>query len=105
MNELNIYARYNYKRLIRKANLYFNKKFHWLFPQTVFAPLDGKYSIAFRKYSIHISYWDEESQQCKEEKNSLKTFLSNNVYDMKIVLEYDKKCDITEMLEKNNTLL
>lgn len=105
MNELNIYARYNYKELVRNANLFFNKKYCWYNPQTVFAPNDGKFSLAIRPYNIHLSYWDEDTKQGKNEKRSLKHFLENNIKNMTIALEYDKKCDITNLLEQNNILL
>lgn len=105
MNELNIYARYNYKKLVKQANLHFNKQYCWRRPQTVFAPYDGKFMIAIRKHNIHLSYWDEETEQGCKDKEKLKSFLEENVKDMTIFLQCSQQCDITEMLTKNNDLL
>ena len=105
MNELNIYAKYNYKKLVKQANLYFNQRYSWLKPQTVFAPYDGKFMIAIRKNNIHLSYWDEETEQGYNEKEKLKCFLQENVKNMTIFLQSSQHCEITEMLAENNDLL
>lgn len=105
MNEINIYARYNYRMLIKNANLFFCNRYNCYNPKKVFAPFDGTYSISIYKYNIHISYWNEHTEKGRIEKETIKKFLKENVINMNIFIEYDKFCDIISLLEDNNNLL
>ena len=105
MNHINIYARYNYCALVKKANLFFNNKYNWYNPKTVFAPFHGTYTLSIYKYNIHISYWDEYTENGKLEREFIKKFLQENIINMNISLDYDESCDIVSLLKNNNILL
>ena len=105
MNEINIYARYNHKKLIKNANLFFLKKYKWYCPRSVIAPFDGNFTLAIFKNNIHISYWNENLEQSRQEKLLLKRFLEEYVSNMNIVIDYDNPCEITSLLKKINTLI
>ena len=105
MNDINIYARYDYRKLRKKASFFFDNKYRVFNPKSVFAPLKGTYLISINRFNIHVAYWDENSKEGIEDKKRIKNFLEENIFDMNIVLEYSKKCDIVSILEENNILI
>ena len=98
MNELNIYANYNYRRLIKNANRQLNNS--RLERRTVFAPKNKGYSIAIYKYNIHIIYDNLEGLQI------VKQFVENNIKNKEVVLQYKNNSDdIVNSIRQKNTIL
>lgn len=75
MNELNIYKKFNYKRILKIANLYFNNNYKWYNAKTVFAPQNGGYTISLNKYNIRICYWLGDTIEEEKSKEIIKEFI------------------------------
>lgn len=76
MNELNIYDNFNYKKILKEVNLYFNGYYKWYNAKTVFAPKEGKYTLSIDKWNIRICYWDENSPEGIKTKELIKKFVN-----------------------------
>jgi hypothetical protein len=104
MNELNIYTHFNYRKLRKKANLYFDKKYVWYYPHTVFAPKHGKFTLSLGKNSIRICYWDEDTEEGKAAKEYIKQFIEDNFSHKTIGITYIGKCDIIKDFDNIKTI-
>lgn len=99
MNELNIYAKYDYQKLIKNANKQLNNNNSFK-RKTVFAPRDKGYSIAIYKYNVHIIYYNLEGAKI------VKQFIERNIQNKEIVLQYRNSTDdIVNNLRQNNRIL
>lgn len=94
MNELYIYTKFNYKKMIKKANAFFENKHNKCKFKTVFADRDDTFTVSINKQSIRICYWDENTEKGKKTENNLKKFLINNFSGSTLVISVHGKCDI-----------
>lgn len=100
INELNIYTDFKYRKMIKRANLYFNNRYLWYCPKTVFAPQLGNYTISFSKRNIRICCWkkDENTEQYQRSKNILKSFIEDNLQNNIIGITFNPDCDILDLV-------
>lgn len=98
MNELNIYKNFNYRKLLRTANIYFNSNCKWYNKKTVFAPEDGNYTISINRYNIRICYWTDNSIESEKIKVKLKDFLLTVLENKKTKVICSGECDILDNL-------
>lgn len=98
MNEINIYAKYNYKKARKKANIYFNKKYNRLNMKTIFAPKAGTYSVSLRKNNIRICYWEENTKNGKKNIDLIKRFVEEIFHNNVIGFTFDGETNILNNL-------
>lgn len=94
MNELNIYTNFNYRKILKSANLLFDGRYIHCHAKTVFAPKNGTFSISLTRWNIRICYWNENTEQGMQEKNLIKKFIEENFSDKTIGITCLGPCDI-----------
>lgn len=99
MNELNIYKKFNYKKLLKTTNFYFGQKYKWYNYKTVYAPQNGNYTISFNKYNIRICYWADDTDESKKIKAKLKKFVDDILQKEKTSIFCIGECDILNDLD------
>lgn len=104
MNELNIYKNFNYRKLRKLANTYFNEHYKWYNARTVFASREALYTVSISRKNIRICYWDEQSERGDGVKEILREFLSLVFHNERIDVVYTGNCDILEGITSINKI-
>lgn len=106
INELNIYTDFNYKRMIKRANLYFTKRYLWYCPKKIFAPQYGNYTISFYKRNIRICCWENNSdiEQYKKTKDFIRFFIENNLKSNVVGITFNQNCNILDLVSNIKTI-
>lgn len=104
MNEIYIYKKLNYRKVIRSANILFNNKHSFLFDKTVIANKDDTYTVSINKNSIRICYWDEHSKKGRKEINTIQEFLLRNFCGDTIYILKKGDCSILSNLKNINII-
>lgn len=106
VHELNLYTNYNYRKIVKRANLYFNKKYLWYSPRNIFAPQYGNYTISFYKKNIRICCWqkNDDNEEYQNTKNFIKEFLDNNLKNDTIGITFNQNCDILDLVNSIKTI-
>lgn len=100
MIETNIYTYgLNYRKLIKKSNLYFAQKYNWYNPKTIFAPEKGNYLVSIQKGNIRICYWDEQTPSGIHTRFFLKKYIEANIKNVTIGLKTNDDNDFFSKLE------
>lgn len=94
MNELNIYTKFNYKKIVKNANIFFDNNYNQLKYKTVFANKDDTFTVSIYKHSIRICYWNENTEKGNQSKILLKKFLVNNFSGNTLIISTYGNCDI-----------
>lgn len=95
VNVLNIYDSFNYKQLLKIANLHFNGCYKWYNAKTVFAPRDGTYTVSINKWCVRVCYWYEDTPDGEKAKESLKEFIDEVLKEnTATVVCNSSKCDL-----------
>lgn len=94
MTQINIYTKkINYRRLLKQTNLYFENKYVWYRPLTVFAPYAGKYLVSINKGNIRLCYWDENTKEGENAKKILKKYIIDTLSNSTIGIDCSENCD------------
>jgi len=104
MVEINIYTKFNYKKVLRNANNLFGKGYSWYNPQTVFAEKNSDYSVSLWKGNVRICYWNEQTSQCSNSKALIKKFILDNFSNKTIGVKVEGDSDIFDNLQSIHTI-
>lgn len=96
MNELNIYKKFDYNKLLKISNLYFNNKYKWYNKKTVFAPEKGIYTVSISKYNVRICYWTDTSAEFEKDYLLIKKYLSEILDNQKTNIVCYGECNILD---------
>lgn len=96
MNELNIYKKFNYNRLLKISNLYFNSNYKWYSKKTVFAPEKGKYTVSISKYNVRICYWVDSHAEFEKDYLLIKRYLFEIFENQKTNVVCSGECNILD---------
>ena len=104
MIEINIYTKFNYTKIKKQANIFFNQNYKWYNLKTVFVVNNDTYLISLRKNNIRICYWDISGDENNSTKKLIKNFLKENFSNKTIGVTIIGKCDIFDELTTINTI-
>lgn len=104
MNELNIYADFNYRKILKNANLLFDGHYFHCHAKTIFAPKNGTFSISLNKWNIRICYWNEHTEQGAKAKALIIKFIEENFSNKTIGVTCFGSCDILNELDSVKTM-
>ena len=104
MNEIYIYKKIKYKKILKSASAIFENKKRYLFYKTIFAKKYNTYTISINKNSIRICYWSEHSEDGINAKKTIAKFLSDNFSGETLVITKNGTCDILNDLANIKTI-
>lgn len=104
MNELYIYKKIKYKKILKSANAIFESKKRFIFYKTIFAEKYNTYTVSINKNSIRICYWSEHSEDGIIAKNIISKFLSDNFSGETLTITKNGTCDILNNLKNIKTI-
>lgn len=104
MNELNIYKNFNYNKLLKISNLYFNANYKWYNKKTVFAPEKGKYTVSISKYNVRICYWSDTSTEFDKDFLLIKNYLFEILENKKTNIICFGECNILDNFTSINKI-
>lgn len=93
MNELNIYKKFKYRKLLKIANLYFTSKYKWFNAKTIFISQNDNYIVSLNKYNIRIYYYTNDFQK---DKTYIENFLLKVLGNEETNIIYSGECDILD---------
>ncbi len=96
MNELNIYKKFNYNKLLKISNLYFNTNYKWYNKKTVFAPERGRYTVSISRYNVRICYWNDTSTEFEKDYSLIKKYLFEILENQKTNIICLGECNILD---------
>ena len=104
MNEIYIYKKIKYKRILKSASEIFENKKRYIVHKTIFAEKHNTYSVSINKNSIRICYWNEFSEDGINAKNIITKFLTDNFSGETLIVTKNGTCDIFDNLKNINII-